>query len=276
MLLGHPLGHRARSGGRRPSGTTRTTRGRSPTASLVGRRAQGHREGRRLSFTNVPIGCVAAGRPPRGRCRSCASPPRAARPTANEHSPRPSSPTWRWPSSLLVAPQSGGCGLLAAAWAAPGASASASARPSNSYSSLVQQPTTCPIASGHISRVWCGSMPKPSSSARVDDRPVPKSTRPFGDQVEHGGRLGRAHRVVVGLGHEPHAVAEPDALGLRGDRAVEHLGVRAVRVLLEEVVLDGPEGVPAELLAGDRLLDACPGRPGARSSASQGRATGIS
>ena len=40
-----------------------------------------------------------------------------------------------------------------------------------------------------------------------------------------------------------------------GDGAVEHLGVRAVRVLLEEVVLDRPEGVPAEAVAGDRLLE---------------------
>ncbi len=29
-----------------------------------------------------------------------------------------------------------------------------------------------------------------------------------GDQVEHGGRLGRAHRVVVGLRAKPHAVAD--------------------------------------------------------------------
>ena len=33
-------------------------------------------------------------------------------------------------------------------------------------------------ASSHISRVSCGSMPKPSISARVDERPVPNSTRP--------------------------------------------------------------------------------------------------
>ena len=41
----------------------------------------------------------------------------------------------------------------------------------------------------------------------------------------------------------------------RGDRAVEHLGVRAVRVLLEEVVLHGPERVEADLVAEDRLLE---------------------
>ena len=50
--------------------------------------------------------------------------------------------------------------------------------PLNSYSSLVQQPTMWSIASCHISRVSLGWMPKPSSSARVDERPVPNSTRP--------------------------------------------------------------------------------------------------
>ena len=50
--------------------------------------------------------------------------------------------------------------------------------PSNEYRSLVQQPTMWPIASCHISRVSLGSTPKPSSSRRVDERPVPKSTRP--------------------------------------------------------------------------------------------------
>jgi hypothetical protein len=34
------------------------------------------------------------------------------------------------------------------------------------------------MASCHMARVSAGSMPKPSSSARVDDRPVPTSTRP--------------------------------------------------------------------------------------------------
>ena len=50
--------------------------------------------------------------------------------------------------------------------------------PENSYSSLVQHPTTCSMASCHMARVSAGSTPKPSSSARVADRPVPKSTRP--------------------------------------------------------------------------------------------------
>ena len=77
----------------------------------------------------------------------------------------------------------------------------------------------------------------------------------LGEQVEDRHRLGRAHRVVVGLGHQAHAVAEADVLGAGRDGAVEDLGVRAVGVLLQEVVLDRPEGVPAEAVAGDGLLE---------------------
>ena len=61
--------------------------------------------------------------------------------------------------------------------------------------------------------------------------------------------------MVVGLRQQAHAVADADVLGAGGDGAVEHLGVRAVRVLLEEVVLDGPEGMEAGLLAEHRLLE---------------------
>ena len=175
-------------------------------------------------------------------------------PTANEHSPRPSSPTCRWPSSELVAPQIGGCGC----WIGFGCTRRGGidqCSPSNSYSSLVQQPTTWPIASCHIAarlgRVDAEALelgPGGGAAGAEVDPPV-------GDEVEHGDRLGGAHRVVVRLRHEPHAEAEPHPLGLRGDGAVEHLGVRAVRVLLEEVVLHGPERVPAVAFAGHRLLD---------------------
>ena len=109
-----------------------------------------------------------------------------------------------------------------------------------------------------------GLLPHPAALARVDAEALelgpgrraagPEVHPSAREQVEDGHRLGRADGVVVRLGHEPDAVAEPDALGTRRDGAVEHLGVRAVRVLLQEVVLDGPEGVPAEAVAGDGLL----------------------
>src|SRR5207237_5142277 len=61
--------------------------------------------------------------------------------------------------------------------------------------------------------------------------------------------------VVVRTGHEADAVPDADALGARCDGAVEDLGVRAVGVLGEEVMLDCPEGIPAEAITGDGLLD---------------------
>ena len=97
-----------------------------------------------------------------------------------------------------------------------------------------------------------------------------------GEEVEHRGRLGRAHRVVVGLRREAHAVADAQTLRARGDGAVEHLGVRAVAELLEEVVLHRPERVEAHLVAEHRLLEGVLEGAAARSSRVQGRATGIS
>ncbi len=60
------------------------------------------------------------------------------------------------------------------------------------------------------------------------------------EDVEERRALGHADRVVH-LGHADHgAVAEADPLGLARGRGQEQLGRRAVRVLLEEVVLDRP------------------------------------
>ena len=78
---------------------------------------------------------------------------------------------------------------------------------------------------------------------------------PVADEVEHRHRLRRAHRVVVGLGQKPHAVADPQVLGERRDVAVEHLGVGAVGVLLQEVVLHRPKRVEAHLVAQNGLFD---------------------
>ena len=78
---------------------------------------------------------------------------------------------------------------------------------------------------------------------------------PVGEQVEHRDRLRGAHRVVVRPRQQAHAVAEPQPRRLGGDVPVEDLGVRAVRELLEEVVLDRPQAVEARLLAEHGLLD---------------------
>ena len=85
-----------------------------------------------------------------------------------------------------------------------------------------------------------------------------------GDDVERGQRLGRAGRVVVVGDHLADAVAEADALGQRRRGGQEHLGRRAVRVLLEEVVLDLPGVVEAEPVGELDLLQRLVEQPRAR------------
>src|SRR5262249_41268862 len=64
------------------------------------------------------------------------------------------------------------------------------------------------------------------------------------EQVEGGHALGDADRVI---GRQlDDAVAEPDTTRALGRGAEEDLGGRAVRVLLEEVVLDQPGVVVAQ------------------------------
>ena len=47
------------------------------------------------------------------------------------------------------------------------------------YGSIASMFATCSVVSRHIARRSAGSMPKPSSSARDADSPVPQSTRPL-------------------------------------------------------------------------------------------------
>src|SRR5437879_6491571 len=99
-------------------------------------------------------------------------------PTENDSSPSPSLPIILWPDSLPVAAHTGGCG----SWIGLGSTRRLGIDqylPLNSYSSFVQQPTMCSSPSCHMGRVSSGWMPKPSISMRVDDRPVPNSTRPL-------------------------------------------------------------------------------------------------
>ena len=61
--------------------------------------------------------------------------------------------------------------------------------------------------------------------------------------------------MVVREREQPDAVADADRLRPRRDRAVEHLGRRAVRELGEEVVLDRPEVREPDFFAEDGLRD---------------------
>src|SRR3954454_14438862 len=96
---------------------------------------------------------------------------------------------------------------------------------------------------------------------RAGRRPTGAEFEPaVGDEVDDGCGLRGAHRVVVRVGEEPDAVADAHGGGARRDRAVERIRRGAVRVLVEEVVLDGPERPEARGLAGHRLLDRVPVR----------------
>ena len=75
-----------------------------------------------------------------------------------------------------------------------------------------------------------------------------------GDEVEAGDFLGDARRMV---GRElDDAVAQPDVLGALAGGGEEHLGLRRVRVLFEEVMLDLPRVVVAELVGEFDLVSA--------------------
>ncbi len=74
-------------------------------------------------------------------------------------------------------------------------------------------------------------------------------------EVEHGDALGSTDRVVVRLRQQANAVADAQVLGHRRDVAVQHLGIRAVGVLVEEVMLHRPERVEAHTIAELHLLD---------------------
>ena len=76
-----------------------------------------------------------------------------------------------------------------------------------------------------------------------------------GDEIEHGHRFGRARGMIVVGDHLADAVAEPDALGAGGRRGQEHLGGRAVRVFLEEVMLHRPGVVDAEPVGEFHLVE---------------------
>ena len=100
-----------------------------------------------------------------------------------------------------------------------------------------------------------GSTPKPPSSVQVDARAGAELETPARQDVEHRRPLGDADRVVH-LRHADHRpVPDTDPLGLHGHGREEQLRCRAVRVLLEEVMLDRPHRVEAELVGQPSLLE---------------------
>ena len=84
------------------------------------------------------------------------------------------------------------------------------------------------------------------------DRRIRLAGSPFraaaGDEVQRGDPLGGAERVVVTGRHEHDAVAETDVGGALGTGGQEHLRRGPMGVFLEEVMLDRPDRVDAELI----------------------------
>ena len=73
------------------------------------------------------------------------------------------------------------------------------------------------------------------------------------EQVERGHALGHSDWMIGGQLDDP--VTEPDATRALAGGAQEDLGRRAVRVLLEKVVLDGPRVIEAEPVGEHDLVE---------------------
>ena len=100
-----------------------------------------------------------------------------------------------------------------------------------------------------------GSMPKPPSSASLDDSPLPNSTRPSETRSSMLTRSAvRAGWLNCGA---VRMIPWPSRMFLRAlaARGEEHLGRRRVAVLLEEVVLDLPHVLDAERVGELDLLE---------------------
>ena len=118
-----------------------------------------------------------------------------------------------------------------------------------------------------------GSARKPPSSVQVAERPGADLEPAAREDVEHGGALGDLDRVIELRHADDDAVADADLLGDHGAGGEEQLGGRAVGVLLEEVVLDGPHLVEAELVGQLHLLERVVVDGALRLRASTGRGT---
>ena len=76
-----------------------------------------------------------------------------------------------------------------------------------------------------------------------------------GDEIERGDALGDARRVIVFRRHQADAVAEADVLGALRAGGEEYLRRGGVRIFLEEMMLDFPGVVDAELVGEFDLLE---------------------
>ena len=105
------------------------------------------------------------------------------------------------------------------------------------------------------------SIETPNASVWYQDAPAarPEIQAPVGQDVERGGALGDADRVVAR--QHDHPVPQPDPRGPGCQRRQEDLGRRAVGDLLVEVMLGRPVVVEADLLGEHRLGERVPVDP---------------
>ena len=125
-------------------------------------------------------------------------------------------------------------------------------------------------ASSKTSRLFSMVMSNGSSSVIEALSPMPNSAAAARQQVEAGDALGDVGGMV---GRElQDAVAQPDLLGALAGGRQERGGRGRVGVFLEEVVLDLPGVVVAQLVGQLELARAHSGRAGARRPPSRGAA----
>ena len=155
---------------------------------------------------------------------------------------------------LVTVTQSGGCGF----WTGFGRIARSGIEndtPSQAKRSCVHIFGSTRTYSSQVFLVVSGSALKPPSSVQVDERAVPNSSRPPEMMSRTAARS--ATRTGWFISGTQTTAPWPTRMRrrLHGAGGQEDLGRRAVRVLLEEVVLDGPHGVEAELVGEPHLLE---------------------
>ena len=105
-------------------------------------------------------------------------------------------------------------------------------------------PAVALVAHAHAERVQLRG-PRRLAHAEIDAS--------AGEQIERRDLLRHAMRLVGG--ELDHAMAEPDVLGALARRTEEHLRRRRVGVLFQEVMLDHPGIVVAELIRELELIE---------------------
>ena len=115
----------------------------------------------------------------------------------------------------------------------------------------------CSVASRHIALFSSAASMREAAHLDRGGRlsPVPQFDAAVRDQIERGDALGDARGMIVFRRHQHDAVAEPDALGALRTGGEEHLRRGGVRIFLEEMVLDLPDVVDAELVGELDLLE---------------------